>query len=47
MIKKELLSRTVQQFGNVIVINTGFVYTVISSCFNYVLLTGNIINIRF
>ena len=36
-----------QQFGNVIVINTGFVYAVISSCFNYVLLTGNIINIRF
>ena len=36
-----------QQFGNVIVINTGFVYAVISYCFNYVLLTGNIINIRF
>ena len=36
-----------QQFGNVIVINTGFIYAVISYCFNYVLLTGNIINIRF
>lgn len=45
--KKELLGRTVQQFGNVIIINTGFVYAVIISCFNYVLLTGYIINIRF